>query len=142
MSSVLHAQFIKAAAKPNKKRPSPLSLRLSDEERAQLLQDAGSLAINAYIRKKLFGDDAKLPRLNRRVNRRPSMDHKQIAKLLGMLGQSELGPSLIAIAMAAETGSLPVSPELTNELYQACDDVRVMRSTLISALGIKSENRP
>ncbi len=142
MSSVLHAQFEKATAKPKKKRPSPLSLRLSDEERAQLHLDAGSLAVGAYIRKKLFGDNARLRKSKRRNHRRPSIDHEQIAKLLGMLGQSELGPSLIAIAMAAETGSLPVTPELTDELYQACDDVRQMRSTLIRALGIKPEEHP
>lgn len=138
MSSVLHPQFVKAATKLKKKRPSPLSLRLSDEERAQLQQDAGPLAVNAYIRKKLFGGNARL----RKSQRRPSMDHEQIAKLLGILGQSELGPSLIAIAMAADTGSLPVTPELTDELHQACDNVRTMRSSLITALGIKSEERP
>ncbi|MDF2368877.1 hypothetical protein [Sneathiella sp.] len=142
MSSVLHAQFVKVVAKPKKKRPSPLSLRLSEEERAQLQHDAGSLAVGTYIRKKLFGDDIRLGKSHRRKHRRPSMDHEQIAKFLGILGQSELGPSLIAIAMAAETGSLPVSPELTDELHQACDNVRTMRSVLIRALGIKSEERP
>ncbi len=142
MSSVLRPQFVKAAANPKKKRPSPLSLRLSDEERAQLKQDAGSLTVNAYIRKKLFGDNTRLRKSKRHIHRRPSMDHEQVAKLLGMLGQSELGPSLIAIAMAAETGSMPVSPELTDELHQACDDVRRIRSTLIIALGIKLEDRP
>lgn len=141
MSSVLNPQFVKATTKPKKKRPSPLSLRLSDEERALLQRDAGSLAVGAYIRKKLFGENARLGESQRRKHSRPSMDHEQIAKLLGILGQSELGPSLIAIAMAAETGSLPVSPELTEELHQSCHDVRQMRSNLIAALGIKSEER-
>ncbi|PHQ69428.1 MAG: hypothetical protein COB93_08085 [Sneathiella sp.] len=133
---------METAAKPKKKRLSPLSLRLSDAEREQLHLDAGSLAINAYIRKKLFGDNARLIRSRRHKQRRPSMDHEKIAKLLGMLGQSKLGPSLIAIAMAAETGSLPVTPELSEELHQACHDMRKIRTTLISALGIKLEERP
>ena len=46
-----------------KKRPSPLSVRLSPEQRKQLECDAQGMALNAYVISKLFN-----PRRKRRLN--------------------------------------------------------------------------
>lgn len=46
-----------AGVRQTPKRPSPLSVRLTDEERARLERDAGSMSLNAYIRERLFGED-------------------------------------------------------------------------------------
>jgi len=40
------------------KKPTPFSLRLSFEERARLERDAAGMSLGAYIRERLFGEDA------------------------------------------------------------------------------------
>ena len=126
---------------PKRKQPPPFSIRFTEEERARLKRDAGKLSLSAYIRQKLFGDAAspRKPRY-RRKQRRPAMDCQTVARLLGTLGQSELATSMIAIALAAESGALPVTPELSEKLDAACDDIRDMRIALVVALGIKPES--
>ena len=37
--------------------PNPFSLRLTFDERATLEQDATGMALGAYVRERLFGDD-------------------------------------------------------------------------------------
>ncbi|MEM6538003.1 MAG: hypothetical protein AAF668_09775, partial [Pseudomonadota bacterium] len=63
------------AARPRKKRPSPLSLRLTDEERAVLQDLAGGRSMNSYIREKVFGEAAS----PRRIYRKPRADEAAIA---------------------------------------------------------------
>ena len=74
-----------------------------------------------------------------RKQRRPTIDEEILAQWLGLLGQSELATSMIAIALAAQSGALPVTPELSDKLNAACDDIRDMRIALIVALGVKPE---
>jgi len=126
----------KQSAKPEKqKRPPPLSVRVSDEEKALLKRQAGNRSINGYIRHKLFGDAVN----PKSVRRSPSVDKEALAKALGALGQSRLSSNLNQIAKAANMGALPVSPELVAELNRACVDIQAMRRYLIAALGIKPE---
>ena len=131
------------AHRPKRKLPPPLSIRLTTEERARLKRDAGRLSLSAYIRHKLFGD-AITPRKPRyqRKQRRPVVDSQTVARLLGTLGQSELATSMIALALAAQSGALPVTPELSEKLDAACDDIRDMRTALVVALGVKPESGP
>ena len=124
-----------AAAKPARKRPAPLSLRVTDEERAFLEKAAGSRSVNAYIREKVFGDAAS----PRRIYRKPRPDEAAISQALGQLGQSRLSSNLNQIAKAANLGTLPVTTELSAELAAACSDIRAMRSALIEALGLKDQ---
>ena len=126
---------------PKRKLPPPFSIRFTEEERARLNRDAGKLSLSAYIRQRLFGDAAprRKPRY-RRKQRKPGLDAKTVAQLLGTLGGSDLGRSMLALALAAESGALPVTPELSEKLDAACDDIREMRVTLVVALGIKPEN--
>lgn len=124
-----------AAAKRNKKRPAPLSLGVTDEERALSKKAAGSRSVNAYIREKVFGDAAS----PRRTYRKPRPDEAAVSQALGQLGQSRLSSNLNQIAKAANLGTLPVTPELSAELAAACADIRAMRSALIEALGLKDQ---
>lgn len=116
----------------------PVSFRVTEEEYARLKKDAGILALSAYIRKTLLGNSVE-KRKSRylRKQHKPNLDHKTLAQLLGMLGHSELATSLLALSLAAQSGSLPVTPELTDELHAACDDIHEMRVALITALKIK-----
>lgn len=127
--------------RPKKRKlPPPFSIRFTKEERKRLNHDSGKMSLSAYIRLKLFGKAAIARKAQyRRKQRQPRMDHEVISKLLGTLGQSELGPSLIAIALAAQSGSLPVTPELEDKLDKACGDIHKMRITLVASLGIKAQ---
>jgi len=128
--------FSHAATPAHKqKRPAPLSVRVSDEEKALLKSQAGNRSVNGYIRQKLFGDAVD----PKSVRRSPSMDREALAKALGALGQSRLSSNLNQIAKAANIGALPVSAELIAELNRACADIQAMRRDLIVALGIKPE---
>jgi hypothetical protein len=129
-----------AAANPKKKpREAPFSLRLSFEEKALLRAAANGVPLGAYIKAKLF--DEPLEKVRRR-NTNPVKDHEALGRVLGALGQSRLSQNLNQIARAANMGSLPVSPELEDELRQACADVEALRKELLRALGSLSEGGP
>lgn len=120
-------QFTKAAA-ARRKRPAPLSIRISDEERAQLKEAAGNLSLNAYVRSRLFGNRGP------EVTRAKAHD---LAQVLGKLGQSHLAGSFRDLAEAARIGALPVTPETESSILMACVDVAAMKSALMSALGTR-----
>ena len=141
----LQAAFTSNTAQPvkdeKKEKLVPMSFRVTKDERIQIRKDAGSLAVSSYIRQTLVGDKAVARKSHyTEKQRQPGIDHKILAQWLGMLGQSELATSLIALALAAQSGSLPVTPEVEEKLSTACDDVRNMRVALITALNVKPEN--
>lgn len=113
----------------------PFSLRLSAEERAELIRRAGNKPLGAYIRAQLLGNATK----PRRASRQPAKDQQALARLLAELGKARLASNLNQLAKAANSGSLPVSQETEQALVQACEDVRHMRHALLSALGFRIE---
>lgn len=123
-------------AKPKKTRPAPLSLRVTEEERVLLKELAGRRSVNAYIREKVFGDKAS----PRRSYRMPRPDEAVISQVLARLGQSRLSSNLNQIAKAANLGTLPVTPDLADDLTAACADIHLMREELIAALGLKAQS--
>jgi len=124
-------------SRKNNKIPVPFSLRLTFEERAALEQEAGDEPLGAYIRKKLLGGKRK-PRRRRSRTRKPLKDEKALGELLGKLGESRLASNVNQLAKAANSGSLPVTPDTEKALQNACDDVRAMRMLLMQALGYYS----
>ncbi|MEO1310965.1 MAG: hypothetical protein AAFV51_08345 [Pseudomonadota bacterium] len=121
-----------AAAKPAK-RPSPFSIRLSEDERAALKAAAGAQPLGGFIRDRLMGE-AVTPRRKRRA---PVADHEALGRVLGALGSSRLSANLNQLAKAAHTGALPLDHETATELRRACTEVREMRDTLMTALGLR-----
>ncbi|MCA0848799.1 hypothetical protein [Salipiger thiooxidans] len=134
--SVLDILFNKLAKDQRPKYPPPFSLRLSFEERAKLDLLRGSMPLGRYIREQLLGDDAA-PRKKR--GRYPVKDQEALGRVLGALGASRLSQNLNQLARASNSGSPPVSPEIEEELRQACADVQAMREELMRALGSLSE---
>lgn len=118
-----------------RKRPPPLSIRVTEAERERLKRDAAGGSVNGYIRRRLFGADAA----PRRAKGKPPVDHAALGRVLGALGNSRLASNLNQIARAANMGALPVTPDLTEELTRACADIRAMRVALLNALGVKGE---
>lgn len=132
---------IVAPVKSPKPKMLPCSVRFTAEEKACLERAAGKQSLSAYIRMKaLDGHVVDRPKRHVRKQYKPKMDYEVIAKLLGMLGQSELGPSMIALAAAADIGALDVDESVHEQLVSACDDIAYIRSSLITALGIKPQS--
>jgi hypothetical protein len=67
----------------------------------------------------------------------PVKDHKLLAELLGKLGASRLANNLNQLARLAHLGTLPMTPELSDELRQACAEIAIMKAVLMDALRIK-----
>ena len=107
------------------KRPAPFSIRLSDDERAEIVRraDAAGLSIGGYWKSAVFN----LP--PPRQSHRPSVDRVELAKLLGQLGRVGNNINQLARTLNAE-GSVEI-PELTQALKELTD----MREAVMIALG-------
>lgn len=138
--SEAHAGEIAIRPARKRKPPPPTSIRFNHAEREQLERDAGSMTLSAYIRLVLFGPAAEAYKSRRpkRKPREPRSDEVLLSQLLAILGQSRLASNFNQIVKLAHSGSLPVTPELEDELREACAAIKDMRLMLITALGIKS----
>lgn len=117
------------------KRASPLSLRLSADERAMLEDHAGRQSLNAYIKSRLF-DDA--PRKKARGHR-VVQDYEALARVLSALGQTEVFANLSSLIEQLESGAVTLSPEAEEEIGIACACVLLMRDDLVQALGLQTD---
>lgn len=122
-------------AKPSAKRTPPFSLRLSDEEREQLVTKAGPMPLASYIKSVVFADEA--PKY-RRQRKPPVAEQQLLAEVLARLGASRTASNLNQIAKHLNQGTLIVDPELEEDLKRAVAEVAWMRATLMNALGIKA----
>jgi len=121
------------------KTPSPLTLRLTNEERIKLEKLAAGVSLSAYIRKCLFGKNAAPRKVRARV---PVKDSQALAQVLGLLGQTRIANNLNQIAYEANCGSLLMDEETENEIKMACAHIAWIRVKLIEALGLKNGSKP
>ncbi|WP_375550309.1 hypothetical protein [Rhodophyticola porphyridii] len=129
-------------AKPETKKadyPPPFSLRLTYEERARLDAERGDKTLAAYIRERLFGDDAA-PRKKR--GNSPVQDKEALGRIAGALGQTRLSQNMNQLAKAVNMGSLPVTPETEAEIKDACREISELRTALLAALGKAPGSEP
>ncbi|MEO1243723.1 MAG: hypothetical protein AAFX54_17575 [Pseudomonadota bacterium] len=129
----LSSAFQKTEATPRKRLP-PFSLRLTPEERAYLKQKAGRMPLGAYIKAKAFADGSPV---KRRAVGLEVVDKDALAKALALLGRSHFSSNLNQLAKAANIGTLPVSPEVEQELLATCTHVKEIKVLLIRAVGLK-----
>lgn len=111
----------------------PISVRLTDDERRQLAERAGERPLATFIRD-LALDRASQSRRQRGIGR--IHDKDALARVLSTLGHSDLSNTLVQLAKAARTGTLPLTPETENKLHAAIDAIKEMRRALMRALGI------
>jgi hypothetical protein len=106
-------------------RAAHLTIRLSDDERAQIDAAASraELASGSYARNVLLG--APTPR----QVRRPAVERGELARILGELGK--IGSNINQIAHAANLGD--AVPRRRIEL--ALEDLTIMKDALLKALG-------
>jgi len=117
---------------------SPISLRLTAEEKQQLTIAAKGQSVSGYIRHCLFETE---PTSSIRAARGQFVikDHQALAKALALLGKSSLGSSMSKLANAAHIGALPVTDEVVTELHNACIDITTIKSLIMNALAIQED---
>lgn len=113
------------------KRPPPFSLRLSADERARLERLAKGKPLGAYIKASALN-----PNVAATANTEPKESRRALlAKLIARLGPVAQGLKIIHIAM--ERGALDLEPETEAALRTAATDIAIMKTLLMTALGIK-----
>ena len=117
------------------KRSPPFSLRLSEQERAYLIDRANGAPLSAFIKSQLFD---KKPLRARRTGSIIE-DREAFAHALALLGKSELSRNVASLARAAEVGALAVDPDTEAMLLIACQQIQHIRTMMMIALGLFSE---
>lgn len=130
---VAKAEFGDVAGKGRKRSAPRITLRLSEEELAKLQNAAAGMTLSAYVRERLFGKTASLRKVR---NPSPVKDQQALARVLGLLGQSEIAASLRTMAYEARCGSILLDDVTFAKIDAACAHVADMRHHLISAIGL------
>lgn len=125
-----------ATKKEPQKRPAPLSLRLTSEQRAELEQLAGGRPLGGYIKNRLFDGSAK-PNSFRAYGGTVE-DRKLLAQVLRALGSSNIIKTLGKLRAADDNRVLIMSEAANFAVHQACRDIAIMRRDLVVALGLKA----
>lgn len=119
---------------PAKAYTAPVSLRMSFAEKDRLEREAAGMSVAAYIRWRLFDPENPPPRTR---GKQPVKDHQAIAQLLALLGQSRLANNVNQLARAANSGSLPLTPDTERALNEAASDIANIRKLLLQALNLE-----
>lgn len=130
---MLRSAWQKAAALKKPPNTRPFSIRLTESERALLLQRAGQLPLGAYIRNLILTGGVQA---QRQRWKNPVKDHDALGRVLALLGQSRIANNLNQLAKAVNIGALPVSQEVEADLTDASLAVKSMRRDLLHALGM------
>jgi hypothetical protein len=111
---------------------SPVTLRLTPEERERLEELAAGMTLSAYIRSCVFAKEEK-----RRKSRPKEVvaDKKAAAEALALLGQSRIASNLNQLAYHANIGALMVGEAEKAQIAEAYSHVLSIRSILMQALG-------
>jgi hypothetical protein len=118
------------------KKPAPLSIRLTENERETLLERAGTQTLSAFVKGVLFDGAPASPRYSA-VNQ---ATRTLLSHLLATLGASRIAPNLDQLAREAETVGLTNDEETKQRIAEACDDVRLMHNALMRGLGLKEKD--
>jgi hypothetical protein len=116
-----------------RKRPSPVSIRLNEKQRALLRREAGSVPLSSYVKQALFAGGASLPRRSARTVLTP--DRELAGRVLAALGASRIASNLSQIAKHANLGTLYFDEGTKADIREACEHLRDIRALLMAALG-------
>lgn len=117
-------------APATRKRPAPLSIRLSACERKRLEKLAGDQPLSRFIKERIFADS--------RLSDAEIMDrYEMLARILSALGESDVFSNLDVISQNIKNGNLVLNDELEEQIATTCLLVLEMRNDLIRALGLK-----
>lgn len=120
-------------AKPEPKYPR-ITLRLSQEENAELRDLASGITVSAYVRECVFGKDAKRRKTRRR--HKPVADELALAQTLALLGESRIANNLNQLAHKANMGELRMEAATLAQIEEAYAHIQSMRTALTKAIGL------
>lgn len=110
----------------------PVTLRLTETERARLEEMAAGMTLSTYIRACLFANEEK--RRKRRAG--PVVaDKKAIAEALALLGQSRMANNLNQLAHQANIGVLVIEDRERAKIDEAYGTILSLRALMVAALG-------
>lgn len=118
----------------SKPKTSTFSIRFTEEERARLERRAMGRGIGPYIRETVLREKAETRQTRGKA---PIKDYEAIGRILGLLAKTGLGPSLIEMSEATQNGCLPLDDETRAVLLEAAHDVKLIKTLLMVALGVK-----
>lgn len=127
--------ILQQEANPKPKRLAPLSVRLSEDERATLERLARGRSLNACVKSRIFDGVSDLKPSQQR--RSPAKRDQAIACALRILGQSGLVDYVQQRLDAIEAGRIPAKPSELAQLQAACLALDNIRKDLIRALGLR-----
>ena len=112
---------------------SRLSVRLTPEERLELERRAGGVRLSEYVRRSLLGSF-------RDKNRDAPIDQKQreLAQILGLLGQSGAFQALVDLSEGMRIGALPADEETKEAILAARTELAEIKTKLMRALRTKA----
>ncbi|MEM9764475.1 MAG: plasmid mobilization relaxosome protein MobC [Pseudomonadota bacterium] len=111
---------------------SPVTLRLTPDERARLEGLASGMTLSAYIRACIFAGDAQR---RARSAPDPTAEKKPAAEALALLGQSRIASNLNQLAHHANIGILIVGDLEKAQIAEANAHLSAIRTLLMQALG-------
>lgn len=124
--------FGMAAKQKAKPSLSPVTLRMTPDERTKLEELAAGMTLSAYIRACVFAEESK------RRKKRPKTlveDKKAVAEALALLGQSRIASNLNQLAYHANIGALIVGEVEKDQIAEANAHLAAIRTLLMQALG-------
>ncbi|HCP81808.1 MAG TPA: hypothetical protein DIT67_09535 [Octadecabacter sp.] len=124
------SQAVEKKPKPSQ---SPITLRVTDEERERLKSMAAGMSVSAYVRKCIFSENATR---RKRRSHMPVKDQEAMARALALLGASRIANNLNQLAHKANMGSLIMDDNALAQIDETYAHVRLMRDELVSALGL------
>ena len=122
----------KPASRGARRAISPLTLRLTPDERERLEELAAGMTLSTYVRACVFGEEVKR---RRRRSKDTVADKKAIAEALALLGQSRIANNLNQLAYHANIGALEITGKERDHIEEAYAHVLAIRALLVTALG-------
>lgn len=130
--------FVNASSAKTRTALSPLTLRLTPEERARLEELATDMTLSAYVRACVFAEDAQL----RKTRPADQVEEKKVAaEALALLGQTRIASNLNQLAYHANIGALIVGETEKDQIAEANEHLAAIRVMLMQALGKKQRSR-
>ena len=110
---------------------SPITLRLTPDERDRLETLADGMTLSAYIRFCIF---SKRTEKRRQRPKAFIADRQAVAQALALLGQSRIANNLNQLAYQANVGALVMDDEAYAQIDETYQYISEIRSLLIKAL--------
>jgi hypothetical protein len=117
---------------------SPLSVRVTPEERESLLQKAGDMPLSEYVRGQLFGAQNKnvvSAPTTQRIS--PAERQRLLAQILVRLGEMKTAQHLGGLVDAIRSGITDADPELISSIKKLRGEFKTLRFELLKALGLR-----